>query len=165
MKWFIVLALPLTVHAWDVSKFKKPSPSELKKKLTSLQYEVTQEDGTERPFKNSYNDNKKAGIYVDIVSGEPLFSSIDKYDSGTGWPSFSKPIAKGVTAYKIDKSFWGGERTEVRSKIADSHLGHVFDDGPAPTGKRYCMNSASLRFIAKEDLEKEGYGEFKALFK
>lgn len=164
MKWLICFLFPLSLQAWDPSLFKKPSASELKKKLTPLQYEVTQEDGTERPFKNTYNENKKAGIYVDIVSGEPLFSSLDKYDSGTGWPSFSKPIAKGVTAYKRDSSLFG-VRTEVRSKIGDSHLGHVFDDGPAPTGKRYCMNSASLRFVAKEDLEKEGYGEFKALFK
>jgi methionine-R-sulfoxide reductase len=162
-----ILLLFLTVsvaHAWDPASFKKPSKAELKKKLTPQQFEVTQEDGTERAFKNIYNDNKKAGIYVDIVSGEPLFSSLDKYDSGTGWPSFSKPIDKNATSYKADKSIWG-TRTEVRSKIADSHLGHVFDDGPAPTGKRYCMNSASLRFIAKEDLEKEGYGEFKGLFK
>ncbi len=164
MKWLIVLMLPLTVQAWDPSSFKKPSSGELKKKLTPLQYEVTQEDGTERPFKNIYNENKKVGIYVDIVSGEPLFSSLDKYDSGTGWPSFSKPISKGVTAYKTDSSLYG-VRTEVRSKIADSHLGHVFDDGPASTGKRYCMNSASLRFVPKEDLVKEGYGEFAALFK
>lgn len=163
MKWLIIFAIS-TAHAWDPSSFKKPSEADLKKKLTSLQFEVTQEEGTERPFKNLYNENKKAGIYVDIVSGEPLFSSLDKYDSGTGWPSFSKPISKEVTTYKVDKSIWG-TRTEVRSKIADSHLGHVFEDGPAPNGKRYCMNSASLRFIPKEDLEKEGYGEFKGLFK
>lgn len=164
MKWLICFLFPLSLYAWDPSSFKKPLALELKKKLTTLQYEVTQKDGTERPFKNIYNENKKAGIYVDIVSGEPLFSSLDKYDSGTGWPSFTKPISKGITVYKTESSLFG-VRTEVRSKIADSHLGHVFDDGPAPTGKRYCMNSASLRFVAKEDLEKEGYGEFKALFK
>ncbi len=164
MKWLLIFFTMSLAQAWDPATFKKPSAAELKKKLTPLQFEVTQEEGTERPFKNLYNENKKAGIYVDIVSGEPLFSSLDKYDSGTGWPSFSKPISKEATAYKVDKSLWG-VRTEVRSKIADSHLGHVFDDGPASTGKRYCMNSASLRFIAKEELEKEGYGEFKGLFK
>lgn len=164
MKWLLIFFTMSLAQAWDPATFKKPSAAELKKKLTPLQFEVTQEEGTERAFKNLYNENKKAGIYVDIVSGEPLFSSLDKYDSGTGWPSFSKPISKEATAYKVDKSLWG-VRTEVRSKIAYSHLGHVFDDGPASTGKRYCMNSASLRFIAKEELEKEGYGEFKGLFK
>ncbi len=131
--------------------------------LTDLQYKVTQENGTERAFSNEYWDNKKEGVYVDIVSGEPLFSSTDKYESGTGWPSFVRPLEADNIVYREDSGLFGS-RTEVRSAYADSHLGHVFKDGPAPTGLRYCMNSAALRFIPKEDLEKEGYGQFKVLF-
>jgi len=147
----------------EETKHTKAPQEELKKKLTSLQYKVTQECGTEPPFKNEYWNNKREGIYVDIVSGEVLFSSLDKFDSGTGWPSFIKPIEQENIATKIDTTH-GMTRVEVRSKKADSHLGHLFDDGPQPTGLRYCINSAALRFIPKEDLEKEGYGEYKKLF-
>ncbi len=160
---FITL-LSFSSFAWDAKSFKKPDDKALKSKLSSIQYNVTQHEGTERPFQNEFHNNKKEGIYVDVVSGEPLFSSLDKYDSGTGWPSFTKTINEKAVSLKSDSQLFA-ERVEVRSALADSHLGHVFDDGPKPTGKRFCMNSASLRFIPKDELKSKGYGEYQGLFK
>lgn len=140
-----------------------PSDAELRRQLSKDQYRVTRECGTETPFQNAYWDNHQPGIYVDLITGEPLFSSLDKFDSGTGWPSFTKPISEDKVVEKRDSSH-GMERTEVRAKVSDSHLGHVFDDGPAPTGERYCVNSAAMRFIPVEKLKEEGYGAYLALF-
>lgn len=157
------LGVAQTAAASKPPAWKRPSDAELRKKLTPLQYSVTRHDDTETPFRNEYWDNHEAGIYVDVISGEPLFSSLDKYDSGTGWPSFTKPLEpnniRTNTDYKLIYP-----RTEVRSKLADSHLGHVFDDGPRPRGLRYCMNSAAMRFVPVSQLAAQGYGKYLALF-
>ncbi len=160
----LLLVFTSTAFAWSAKDLpKKPSDQELRKKLNTIQYNVTQKSDTEAPFKNEFWHNKEEGIYVDVVLGEPLFSSLEKYDSGTGWPSFFRPLVKENLVEKSDHEL-GVERTEVRSKYSNSHLGHVFNDGPKPTGLRYCMNSAALRFIPKAKLKEAGYGEYAKFF-
>jgi methionine-R-sulfoxide reductase len=167
MRTAIIIGLSLSVAtaalAWNENQNRKPEKAALKARLSPMEYQVTQEEGTEPAFRNKYWNNHADGIYVDVVSGEPLFSSKDKFESGTGWPSFTRPIDEKNIHRKADHSF-GMERTEVRSQHGNSHLGHVFHDGPGAAGDRYCINSASLRFIPKASLEKEGYGEFQKLF-